>query len=176
MCYLTLGEVPMHLGLLLGKTLQQIRTLTSSMTTVPKPIKFLRPHYGTLKTYYEKMTDADLKRLLADILSVLALTMSAEGERGEEASIDDLMELVQQIVAFHMKGEAKNAQLIGQAISSNPALYHTQENRGSERDCTDHLSFSKQGLLEFRGSSAQPSGDEIGRSREELVLYSIDLE
>ncbi|KAG9159545.1 hypothetical protein Leryth_013530 [Lithospermum erythrorhizon] len=70
------------------------------MTSVPKPLKFWRPHYGTLKTYYEKMTDADLKRLLADILSVLALTMSAEGERGE----------------------AKSAQLIGQAISSNPAF------------------------------------------------------
>lgn len=76
------------------------------MTSVPKPLKFLRPHYGTLKAYYEIMADSDLKvfivgghfplsyhllylnqvilslqKYLADILSVLALTMSAEGER-----------------------------------------------------------------------------------------------
>ncbi|XP_069146744.1 26S proteasome non-ATPase regulatory subunit 2 homolog A isoform X1 [Solanum lycopersicum] len=59
---------------------QEIRTATISMTVL-KPLKFLRPHYGTLKGFYEKMPDSDLKTLLADILSVLALTMSAEGER-----------------------------------------------------------------------------------------------
>nr|GME13348.1 26S proteasome non-ATPase regulatory subunit 2 homolog A-like [Ipomoea batatas] len=123
---------------------QEIRSATSSMTSVPKPLKFLRPHYGTLKLHYEKMPDSDTKKLLADILSVLALTMSVEGEReslkyrllgsdddigswgheyvrnlageiaqeyvkrqGEEAPIDDLMELVQQIVHFHMKHNAE---------------------------------------------------------------------
>ncbi|KAF5778825.1 hypothetical protein HanRHA438_Chr12g0563471 [Helianthus annuus] len=44
-------------------------------------LKFLRPHYGTLKSYYETMPDSDLKKLLADVLLVLALTMSAEGDR-----------------------------------------------------------------------------------------------
>ncbi|XP_073526575.1 uncharacterized protein [Phyllobates terribilis] len=123
---------------------QEIRTATSSMTSVPKPLKFLRPHYGTLKAYYGTMADSDVKKLLADILSVLALTMSAEGEREslkyrllgsegdigswgheyvrnlageiaeeyakrqlEEGPIDDLMDLVQQIVAFHMKHNAE---------------------------------------------------------------------
>ncbi|KAK4577645.1 hypothetical protein RGQ29_027952 [Quercus rubra] len=123
---------------------QEIRTSTSSMTSVPKPLKFLRPHYGTLKAFYETMGDSELKKYLADILSVLALTMSAEGEReslkyrlegsggdigswgheyvrnlageisqeyakrqSEEVPIEDLMELVQQIVAFHMKHNAE---------------------------------------------------------------------
>lgn len=123
---------------------QEIRSATSSMTSVPKPLKFLRPHYGTLKAYYETMGDSELKEFLADILSVLALTMSAEGEReslkyrllgsegdigswgheyvrnlageiaqeytkrqNEEDSIEDLMDLVQQIVAFHMKHNAE---------------------------------------------------------------------
>lgn len=31
------------------------------MTSVPKPLKFLRPHYKTLKTHYEKMSDSELK-------------------------------------------------------------------------------------------------------------------
>lgn len=30
-----------------------IRTSTSSMTSVPKPLKFLRPHYPDLQTLYE---------------------------------------------------------------------------------------------------------------------------
>ncbi|XP_031092252.1 26S proteasome non-ATPase regulatory subunit 2 homolog A-like [Ipomoea triloba] len=60
---------------------QEIQTATSSMTSVPKPLKFLRPHYGTLKSHYEKMSDSGAKKLMADILSVLALTMSAKGER-----------------------------------------------------------------------------------------------
>ncbi|KAK4749802.1 hypothetical protein SAY87_027251 [Trapa incisa] len=122
----------------------EIRSSTSSMTSVPKPLKFLRPHYGTLKAYYETMAESDLKKYLADILSVLALTMSAEGEReslkyrllgsegdigswgheyvrnlageiaqeyskrqGEETPFDDLVVLVQQIVAFHMKHNAE---------------------------------------------------------------------
>ncbi|XP_038998543.1 26S proteasome non-ATPase regulatory subunit 2 homolog A-like [Hibiscus syriacus] len=122
----------------------EIRTSTSSMTSVPKPLKFLRPHYETLKSFYETMPNSDLKKYLADILSVLALTMSAEGEReslkyrllgsegdigswgheyvrnlageisqeyikrqSEEAPIEDMMELVQQIVSFHMKHNAE---------------------------------------------------------------------
>ncbi|KAJ1686581.1 hypothetical protein LUZ63_017971 [Rhynchospora breviuscula] len=123
---------------------QEIHSATSSMTSVPKPLKFLRPHYGNLKNFYEQMPDSDLKKLLADILSVLALTMSLEGEREslkfrlvgsdgdigswgheyvrnlageiaqefqkrqyEDMPIDALMELVQQIVAFHMKHNAE---------------------------------------------------------------------
>ncbi|KAH7860237.1 hypothetical protein Vadar_011070 [Vaccinium darrowii] len=123
---------------------QEIRTSTSSMTSVPKPLKFLRPHYATLKAYYDTMADSEVKKFLADILSVLAMTMSAEGEReslkyrllgsegdigswgheyvrnlageiaqeytkrqNEGASIDDLIELVQQVVAFHMKHNAE---------------------------------------------------------------------
>ncbi|GMJ06401.1 26S PROTEASOME REGULATORY SUBUNIT S2 1A, 26S proteasome regulatory subunit S2 1A [Hibiscus trionum] len=60
---------------------QEIRPSASSMTSVPKPLKFLRPHYGTLKAFYETVPDSDFKKDLADVLSVLALTMSAEGER-----------------------------------------------------------------------------------------------
>ncbi|KAG5020493.1 hypothetical protein JHK87_016348 [Glycine soja] len=41
--------------------LQEIRTSTSSMTSVPKLLKFLRPHYGTLKTYYATMVESNLK-------------------------------------------------------------------------------------------------------------------
>jgi 26S proteasome regulatory subunit N1 len=51
-----------------------IRAATTSMTSVPKPLKFLRPHYATLKTIYEKIVEPNAKALCADILSVLAMT------------------------------------------------------------------------------------------------------
>lgn len=44
------------------------------MTSVPKPLKFLRPHYAGLTETYEKCTHAENKKLLADILSLLAMT------------------------------------------------------------------------------------------------------
>ena len=59
-------------------SLEIMRTLicaaTTSMTSVPKPLKFLRPHYGNLKTVVEKITDLNAKALCADIISVLAMT------------------------------------------------------------------------------------------------------
>jgi len=38
-----------------------IRTSTSSMTSVPKPLKFLRPHYYELETIYNKWPASDDK-------------------------------------------------------------------------------------------------------------------
>ncbi|KAL8283569.1 hypothetical protein RQP46_005672 [Phenoliferia psychrophenolica] len=82
-----------------------IRTSTSSMTSVPKPLKFLRPHYAELQTLQASwpdlpapvsllatVTDAvglttpspasiPVKSLFADILSVLAMTYSDSGKR-----------------------------------------------------------------------------------------------
>ncbi|CAK4086503.1 unnamed protein product [Aphanomyces euteiches] len=59
---------------------QLIRTATSSMTSVPKPLKFLRPHYESLKTAFTEL-DKSKQPELADILAVLAMTMAPEGSR-----------------------------------------------------------------------------------------------
>ena len=62
--------------------ISEIRTATSSMTSVPKPLKFLRPHYETLKiTYNSWSTRHEMKLKLADVLSVLAMTMAESGTR-----------------------------------------------------------------------------------------------
>ncbi|KAK6533354.1 proteasome regulatory particle base subunit [Orbilia ellipsospora] len=53
-----------------------IRTSTSSMTAVPKPLKFLRPHYDDLTALYDKWQSNDDKLMLADVLSVLGMTYS----------------------------------------------------------------------------------------------------
>jgi 26S proteasome regulatory subunit N1 len=39
-----------------------IKTATSSMTAVPKPLKFLRPHYDDLTALYEKCSGYDIWR------------------------------------------------------------------------------------------------------------------
>jgi len=59
-----------------------IRTSTSSMTSVPKPLKFLRPHYPDLQALYDTWDPSDDKALFADILSVLAMTYSDTEPRG----------------------------------------------------------------------------------------------
>lgn len=53
----------------------EIRSATSSMTSVPKPLKFLRDHFVPLKRHYATMNDESNQQFLADILSVLAMTM-----------------------------------------------------------------------------------------------------
>ncbi|KAL7414960.1 armadillo-type protein [Mrakia frigida] len=60
-----------------------IRTSTSSMTSVPKPLKFLRPFYADLEGVRSTWADElkEEKTLLASILSVLAMTYSDSGKR-----------------------------------------------------------------------------------------------
>ena len=39
----------------------KIRSSTSSITAVPKPLKFLRPHYKDLKVVHENMKNSECK-------------------------------------------------------------------------------------------------------------------
>lgn len=58
-----------------------IKEATASMTSVPKPLKFLRSHYGELKATFAGIAAGTNSQSLADILSVLAMTAGAEGGR-----------------------------------------------------------------------------------------------
>lgn len=55
-----------------------IKTSTSSMTAVPKPLKFLRPHYETMTKLYDQWPQGEDKASLADVLSVIGMTYSDE--------------------------------------------------------------------------------------------------
>jgi len=57
-----------------------IRASTTSMTSVPKPLKFMIPHFDAMKAAYEKMGPGPVKKQCADVVSVLAMTMSEERE------------------------------------------------------------------------------------------------
>jgi len=57
-----------------------IRASTTSMTSVPKPLKFMIPHYEAMKAAYEKINDGKVKKQCADVVSVLSMTMSDKNE------------------------------------------------------------------------------------------------
>ncbi len=57
-----------------------IKASTTSMTSVPKPLKFMIPHFDAMKAAHEKMGDEKTRRECADIVSVLAMTMSDKNE------------------------------------------------------------------------------------------------
>ena len=58
-----------------------IRESTSSMTSVPKPLKFLRPHYPDLVALFDKWAESETKRFFADILSLLGMSYADENKR-----------------------------------------------------------------------------------------------
>jgi len=57
-----------------------IRASTTSMTSVPKPLKFMIPHYETMKQAHEKIPDQKVKQQCAEVVSVLSMTMSDKNE------------------------------------------------------------------------------------------------
>lgn len=60
---------------------KEIRNATSSMTSVPLPLKFLQPHYAAMKEAYLNLAKGGNKIFLADVLSVMAMTMGKSGAR-----------------------------------------------------------------------------------------------
>ncbi|KAJ8686227.1 hypothetical protein QAD02_022021 [Eretmocerus hayati] len=64
---------------------RHMRTSTTSMTAVPKPLKYLRDSYDSLKHVWARMPeDAEsggCRQRLADIISVLAMAGAPEGSR-----------------------------------------------------------------------------------------------
>ncbi|XP_060516372.1 26S proteasome non-ATPase regulatory subunit 2 [Cylas formicarius] len=68
----------------------RIKASTTSMTSVPKPLKFMRPHYDTMKQIYEKIKDEKVKRVCADIVSVLTMTLGEGRECLKYRLLSDL--------------------------------------------------------------------------------------
>lgn len=62
---------------------KEIQSATGSMTSVPKPLKYLRLFYVELKEFYSKVEglDSELTIKLSDLMAVLAMTMAEEGTR-----------------------------------------------------------------------------------------------
>jgi len=81
LCVTRLGESKEDLwGPSLTTLTTLIRASTTSMTSVPKPLKFMIPHFDAMKQACDKMSTGPVKTQCADVVSVLAMTMSEERE------------------------------------------------------------------------------------------------
>ncbi|KAJ1665008.1 proteasome regulatory particle base subunit [Coemansia sp. RSA 1813] len=58
-----------------------IRSTTGSMTSVPKPLKYMKVHYETLTGLYASWSDEKNKKFLASILSLLGMAYDRESKR-----------------------------------------------------------------------------------------------
>lgn len=74
---------------LVAPALEQLRNIiresTTSMTSIPKPLKYLRSKYNDLKGAHEALKSEKIKRDLADIISILAMTITETAARAQEA-------------------------------------------------------------------------------------------
>lgn len=60
----------------------EMRSATSSMTSVPKPLKIMVPHFENLKSAYKTLPTGSLSaRLMADVLSILSMTIEEDNDR-----------------------------------------------------------------------------------------------
>ncbi|TYZ63282.1 hypothetical protein PybrP1_009071 [[Pythium] brassicae (nom. inval.)] len=92
----------------------EIRTATSSMTSVPKPLKFLRPSYAALKKAFEGQR-AELgawghefvRALAGEVGEEYNARLAAAAATGNEPDVADLQVLVDAIVPFHMAHNAE---------------------------------------------------------------------
>ncbi|CAJ0930839.1 unnamed protein product, partial [Mesorhabditis belari] len=57
-----------------------IRASTTSMTSVPKPLKFMRPHYAKMKELHGAMPEGPVKKECADLISVLGMTSDEKSD------------------------------------------------------------------------------------------------
>ena len=70
----------------------EITTATSSMTSIPRPLKFIRMHFSEIKDFYEKFIpasekDQNYKLMLSDLISVILTVISEKDEEGNELTI-----------------------------------------------------------------------------------------
>ena len=70
----------------------EITTSTSAMTSIPRPLKFIRTHFTEIKNFYEKFIpatekDKTYKLMLSDLISVILTVVSEKDEEGNELTI-----------------------------------------------------------------------------------------
>ena len=70
----------------------EITTSTSSMTSIPRPLKFIRLHFEKIKEFYDKYNptnekDKYYKLMLSDLISVILTVINEKDENDKELTI-----------------------------------------------------------------------------------------
>eukprot|EP01105_Mastigella_eilhardi_P026876 TRINITY_DN7968_c0_g1_i1.p1 TRINITY_DN7968_c0_g1~~TRINITY_DN7968_c0_g1_i1.p1 ORF type:complete len:903 (-),score=292.98 TRINITY_DN7968_c0_g1_i1:117-2792(-) len=145
---------------------KEIREATASMTSAPKPLKFLRPHYVELCDFFKASPAGDNKRLLADVLSVLALTMGDASKH--------------ECLSFKLQGDVADLESWGHDFVRNLAgEIGEQYNKrvAEEQDVADLMVLVEQIVPFHMQHSAEPDACdllmEIGQL--EKILQYVDV-
>ena len=70
----------------------EITTSTSSMTSIPRPLKFARMHFTEIKEFYDKFVpkndkENEYKLMLSDLISAILTVINEKDENGQELTI-----------------------------------------------------------------------------------------
>eukprot|EP00186_Timspurckia_oligopyrenoides_P002188 CAMPEP_0182445844 /NCGR_PEP_ID=MMETSP1172-20130603/3818_1 /TAXON_ID=708627 /ORGANISM="Timspurckia oligopyrenoides, Strain CCMP3278" /LENGTH=977 /DNA_ID=CAMNT_0024641673 /DNA_START=30 /DNA_END=2960 /DNA_ORIENTATION=- len=149
----------------------EIRSATSSMTSVPKPLKFLREHYLPLKSFHATLPQSETKVFLSDILSVLAMTMAEEGSR--------------ESLAFKLQGSSDAPDTwgheyvrslcgeIGQEYSARVELLDASADDNAKKEAVKDLMILVNQIVPFLlANNAQPEAVDLLMEVESLGMLS----
>jgi len=142
--------------------LQQLRSIiresTTSMTSIPKPLKYLRNKYNDLKAAHLAIKNEKIKRDLADIISILAMTITEATAKAQSTSTE-------------IGGEAKTNGVSGAAASTNGST--TAPSSTSKTHDTD-ASLDVPMITSPIPDLASPSRTELATIDEEPIKLSPD--
>eukprot|EP00889_Picochlorum_renovo_P004591 jgi/Picre1/31621/NNA_006972.t2 len=131
----------------------EIRTATSSMTSVPKPLKFLKEHYAGLKEHVDTLPKGSgVAALLADILSVLAMTSAESGSM--------------ETLRFKLQSGVKEVSCWGHEYSRHLAgeigdEYATRMEKDSKADMSDLMSLVEEIVPWNMAHNAEPEAVDL---------------
>ena len=127
---------------------KEIRAATTSMTAVPKPLKFLRPHYSTIKGAHSS-APAKCQKPLADVISVLATVSQNDGDRDA--------------LAFCLQGSGNDPSLWGHEYISHLAgeIATEQDHRESQNPPQDVDELMTLVQVRSHVSSSTPMSHEL---------------
>lgn len=141
------GVVQMSLDALI----HELKVATSSMTSVPKPLKFLSPHYDTLVQHYNSLANIPIKKRLADVLSVLSATCCQQNSRNMlkyrlEGTMEGLTNWSQEYlrnlsaeISVEFNERQKNNESVDELVSIVLEIVGYYMKHGAECDAVDLL-------------------------------------
>jgi len=117
---------------------QEVKASTSSMTAVPKPLRFLKPHYEALRSHLDVLRMGQDRTNLAGLVSVLAMTSSESETRDclKYCLLGGILEATSWGHEYlrHLAGE------VGQEFATRTSAGTTSSSSSpSEKDVTDLL-------------------------------------
>lgn len=159
---------------LIVPALEQLRSIiresTTSMTSIPKPLKYLRNKYNDLKASHSSIKNEQVKRDLADIISILAMTIT-EGSSKPSTTANEA-------TGGESKTDGSSQPTASQAPSTNgagsTAAASTGPKSAPENDSSADVPMITSPIPEPASPSGQPELAANGITEDEPIKLSPD--